>query len=389
MWGKLGVYSIREFNLICFFLAVELSTGLVVAAKPAEKAPEPYTTTIPGSSVPFEMVAIPGGKFKIGSPNSELGHRKDEGPQVTVRVSPFWMGKYEVTWSEYQLFMDLCNVFEKFDDQAMRRLTEENQIDAVTAPSKLYEPSFTFETGDDPRQPALSMSQYAAKQYTKWLSLLTGQFYRLPSEAEWEYACRAGTTTAYSYGDDPQTLTKHAWVYENAEDDYATSKVDALQANPWGLYGMHGNVSEWVLDQYDAEHYAKFAGQTVSVDEFISWPTKLFPRVLRGGSWSSEDPADCRSAARRRSDDDVWRSYDPNIPKSPWWFASEEGQTVGFRIVRPVNPPPREDWNKYWDADVQLIRDHVDRRIDKEGRGERGLVDPQLPIAIKQLSESR
>jgi formylglycine-generating enzyme required for sulfatase activity len=281
--------------------------------------------------------------------------------------------------------MELCNVFDRFNDQDIRQLTDENQIDAVTAPSKLYEPSFTYETGDDPRQPALSMSQYAAKQYTKWLSLLTDTFYRLPTEAEWEYACRAGTQTAYCFGDDPQQLSEYAWVYEQAEEDYVTAQVGQLKPNPWGLYNMHGNVSEWVLDQYDEEHYAKFAGQTVTAADLVNWPTKLFPRVLRGGSWSTEDPAECRSAARRPSDDDEWRSYDPNSPQSPWWFASEDGQTVGFRLIRPATSPPRAEWEKYWDADLEKIVAHVNRRIDEEGRGERGLVDAELPAAIEQL----
>ena len=117
----------------------------------------------------------------------------------------------------------------------------------------------------------------------------------------------------------------------------------------------------------------------------INWPTKLFPRVLRGGSWSTESTADCRSAVRLQSDDDAWRSYDPNAPQSPWWFASDEGQTVGFRMVRPAVPPPRSEWEKYWEADLPQISKHVDRRIDDEGRGERGIVDPQLPKAIEQL----
>src|SRR5690606_33815435 len=115
-------------------------------------------------------------------------------------------------------YMHLTTVFEKFSDDNIRRVTGENEIDAVTAPSKIYEPSFTFSGGEDPRQPAVSMSQFAAKQYTKWLSLLTGQFFRLPSESEWEYACRAGSTTAFSFGDDPEQLGEYAWYYDNADD---------------------------------------------------------------------------------------------------------------------------------------------------------------------------
>lgn len=340
-----------------------------------------YQRRIPGTQAKFEMLPIPAGTFLLGSPENEPGRSADEGPQVEVDVQPYWIGKHEVTWSEYKPFMNLTNVFEKFNDQGLRIVNQANQVDAITSPSKLYEPSFTFETGDHPQQPAISMSQYAAKQYTKWLSLLTGEFYRLPSEAEWEYACRAGSTTAFSFGDDPEQLVQHAWYYKNAEEDYTTSKVGQFKPNGWGLHDMHGNVWEWVLDGYQDNGY----GQLAKKQPPINWPTTRFPRVLRGGSWSSEDPLRCRSAARLASDDDLWRSYDPNTPQSPWWFASDEGQTVGFRIVRPLNPPPKEEWAKYWDADVEQLQKDVDRRIDKEGRGERGLVDPQLPGAIKQL----
>ena len=100
-------------------------------------------------------------------------------------------------------------------------------------------------------------------------------------------------------------------------------------------------------------------------------PTKLYPRVLRGGSWNMDPPL-LRSAARRASNDDEWRRTTPNSPQSPWWFASDESQDVGFRIVRPLEPPPREEWSKYWDADVPAIQEVADHRIDNEGRGERG-----------------
>lgn len=343
-----------------------------------------YTAKIPGTDVTFEMVPIPGGTFLLGSPTDEAGRQSDEGPQVRVNVPPMWIGKCEVTWAEYKQYMRLCSVFEKFDDLQLRQISAENEIDAITAPSKLYDPSFTFSAGDGPTHPAVSMSQYAAKQYTKWLSLLTGSFYRLPTEAEWEYACRAGSTTAYSFGGDPSRLSEYAWHYENADD--TTHPVGDKQPNAWGLHDMHGNASEWVLDSYDASHYQALnkLAQPVSAQDAICRQAKLFPRVLRGGSWNL-DPADCRSAARRPSDDDNWRSYDPNSPQSPWWFASDQSQDVGFRIVRPLEPVPRERREKYWQADVPSIMRVANQRIDNEGRGERGLVDPALPAAIEKL----
>lgn len=353
---------------------VESSHGYLIA----------YTAKIPGTDITFEMVPIPGGTFLLGSPTDEASRQSDEGPQVRVNVPPMWMGKCEVTWAEYKQYMRLCSVFEKFDDLQLRQISGENEIDAITAPSKLYDPSFTFSAGDGPTHPAVSMSQYAAKQYTKWLSLLTGSFYRLPTEAEWEYACRAGSPTAYSFGNDPSQLSDYAWHYENADD--TTHPVGEKQPNAWGLYDMHGNASEWVLDSYNASHYEALSklSQPLPARDAICRQAKLFPRVLRGGSWNL-DPPDCRSAARRPSDDDNWRSYDPNSPQSPWWFASDQSQDVGFRIVRPLEPVPREQREKYWQADVPSIMRVANQRIDNEGRGERGLVDPALPAAIEKL----
>ncbi len=350
-----------------------------------------YTETIPGTPVKFDMVAIESGTYHLGSPPEEIGHQQEESPQVQVRVPSLWMGRHEVTWAEYHEYMKLCGIFETFAEEGLRKVTQDNQVDAVTAPSKLYEPGFTYGSdGDpDPRQPAVSMSQYAAKQYTKWLSLLTGEFYRLPSEAEWEYVCRAGTTTAYSFGDDPQLLTEYAWVYDNSEDRYATSKVGQLKPNPWGLFDMHGNVWEWTLDAFDARHYSKFADRAVDCGKITNWPTELYPRVLRGGSWYTEEASNCRSASRLESDDDQWRTSDPSFPQSPWWFASEEGLTIGFRIVRPKNPPPRKEWGKYWDADLKHIKQDVDLRVFQEGRGAWGVVDKRLPEAIKQLDSRK
>lgn len=346
----------------------------------------PYTQSIPGSKVTFEMEPIPGGVFELGSPVSEENRNPDEGPVVTIMIEPFWMARNEVTWSEYKTFMELSNVFEKFDDQGIRKVTKQNAVDAVTAPSKLYEPSFTFASGEDPRQPAVAMSQFAAKQYTKWLSLLTEEFYRLPTEAEWEYACRAGTHTAYSFGDDVDRLGDHAWHYENSDDK--TQLVGVKKPNAWDLYDMHGNVSEWVLDAYSGDWYQKLSKKSSPIPalEAINWPTKLYPRVLRGGSWNL-DPADCRSPARRQSNDEDWRSYDPNVPKSPWWFASDESQDVGFRVVRPLSVVPKQDRAKYWDSDLEEITRAVNQRIFQEGRGERGLVDPKLPEAISSQKD--
>jgi len=345
----------------------------------------PYTIAIPGTAAKFSMEPIPGGTFKLGSSEKEAGHKPDEGPQVEVAIEPFWMGRYEVTWSEYKQFMKLYAVFKDFESMKIRPVNDDNRADAITAPTELYDPSFTFELGEDPRQPAVTMTQYAARQYTKWLTAVTGQQYRLPGEAEWEYACRAGTTTAYSFGDDASELGKYAWYYDNAEE--MPRKVGQKKPNPWGLYDMHGNVWEWCLDEYFENGYARLKGKKVTGRTAIAWPTKEFPRVLRGGSWD-DDPAECRSAARLASNSTEWKAQDPNLPLSPWWMTDDPARAVGFRLVRSLNEIPRKETAKYWEADVEDVKFGVQIRLE-EGRGVLGLVDKDLPAAIKKLESSR
>ena len=346
----------------------------------------PYQSTIPGTDVTFEMIPIPGGTFKMGSPEDESDRRDDEGPQFQVKVEPFWMGKYEVTWGEYKPYMKLDKVFKEFKRRKQRLVNDETMIDAVTAPSSLYHLTFTYEAGQEPNQPCATITQFAAKQYSKYLSLLTGYFYRLPTEAEWEYACRAGTTTAYYFGDDPAELEKHGWFYDNS-DDYRM-EVGLLKPNPFGLYDMYGNASEWVLDMYDEDGYGERDDRVYSTQEAFLQPTKLYPRVCRGGSFELE-AEDCRSAARQPSDDEEWKYEDPNVPKSPWWYTDSPALGAGFRLIRPLAvPQTRDAKEKFWSADIEDIIDDAKNRIDDNGRGAIGIVDQNLPNAIKALSDS-
>ncbi len=337
----------------------------------------PYTVAIPGTKIQFEMVPVPGGTAKIGSPAGEAERHADEGPEHEVTFQPFWIGKYEVTWAEYRHFMQMYDLFKNFETQSVRQVTADNRVDAVTIPTPLYDPSFTFVLGEQPRQPAVTMSHFAARQYTKWLSLISGQIYRLPSEAEWEYAARAGSTTAYSFGDDATQLDEYAWYYDNSDESY--HDVGGKQPNAWGIHDLHGNVAEFVLDHYRAEAYAELAGKTVTSEQATQWAAEPFPHVIRGGSWS-DDPATLRSAARAQTED--WRNEDPNLPRSPWWFTDEPALAVGFRIVRPLDKPAADLLKKYWDADSEILRQAVEDRI-AEGRGVLGLVDPQLPKAAE------
>ena len=218
----------------------------IPAARAADQASmKRYEERIPGTEVKFEMAPIPGGSFRMGSPKDEQGHAADEGPVHEVHIDPFWMEVHEVTWDEY----DQWAVRLDKDRRAVQRVPPSDQdrlADAISEPSTPYT-GMDFGMGK-PGRPAISMTQFSAKVYCKWLSARTGRYYRLPTEAEWEYACRAGTSTAYSFGNDSSRLGEYAWFFENSNDKY--HKVATKKPNPWGLYDMHGNVAEWVVDQY-------------------------------------------------------------------------------------------------------------------------------------------
>jgi len=307
-------------------------------ARHKEKLSNPfssYTETIPGSIVTFEMIAVPGGQFTMGSPEGESGRKEDEGPLHTAEIAPFWMGKHEITWEEFELF-----VYPEMSKETTAQLASA-KIDGVTQPTPPFV-DMSFGMGKN-GYPAINMTQYAALSYCRWLTALTGDFYRLPTEAEWEYASRAGTTTAYSFGDDPAMLDQYAWYFENSDGAY--QKVGSKKANPWGLHDMHGNVAEWTLDEY-LPAYQLGEGE-VKKDPWVR-PNKLYPHVVRGGSWD-DDPEDLRSAARRASHPN-WKQRDPQIPKSNWWMT--DASFLGFRIVRPLHQPSPEEIAAYFNEPI-------------------------------------
>ena len=289
---------------------------------------KPYSAPIADTDVKFHMVPIPGGKFTMGSPDGEAKRNDDEGPQHEVEIAPFWMGKYEVTWDEYEVFMFQLDIarrkIEKRDPDAADKLA-----DACSKPTKPYT-DMTFGMGKE-GYPVICMTQYAMARYCDWLSAKTGHYYRLPTEAEWEYACRAGTKTAYYFGDDPAMLDDYAWHYENSDEKY--QPVGKKKPNPWGLYDMHGNVAEFCLDQYAEDFYGKS-----SLKNPLNVPKTTEPCVVRGGSWD-DDPEVLRSSARVASTVD-WKQQDPQIPQSIWYYT--DATFVGFRIVRPLEVPSNE-----------------------------------------------
>ena len=169
--------------------------------------------------------------------------------------------------------------------------------------------------------------------YCKWLYNSTGIFYRLPTEAEWEYACRAGEST------DPINLNEYAYFKDNSGSKF--HKVAQLKPNAWGLYDMLGNVSEWTLDQYNAGAYQKLLDKTKNPTTPVA---SRHPRVTRGGSYL-DDAKELRCANRIPSSAD-WNKRDPQIPKSRWWLT--DGMGVGFRIVRPAQVPSKEEIEKFY-----------------------------------------
>jgi formylglycine-generating enzyme required for sulfatase activity len=307
------------------------------AAAKTQKEMKPYTEIISGTRAAFDMVPIPGGKFRMGSPAGEKGRGKDEGPQHEVTIEPFWMAKHEVRWDEYEIWSFKLDV--KRREVTGDKATElDASADAVTRPTAPYT-DMTFRRGKK-GYPAIFMTQLAAKKYCEWLTAKTGRYYRLPTEAEWEYACRAGTTTAYSFGDDPSNLNDYAWSADNSRNKY--HKVGEKKPNPWGLYDMHGNVAEWVLDAHDTgKFYESLSGKTTANP--FNPPKSEYPRGARGGSWA-DDPALLRSAARRGSNED-WKIQDPQLPQSQWYFT--DAIFVGFRVIRPLREPTEEEKKLY------------------------------------------
>lgn len=279
--------------------------------------------TIPGSNIRLKLVSIKGGTFTIGNNNST---RPTEKPARNINVSDFWMGAFEVTHDQYDFF---------FKDDST---SQGSKVDAVTRPTPQYI-DLSWNMGKDGGYPVNSMSVDGAMMFCRWLYQKTGIFYRLPTEAEWEYACRAGTKTNYFFGNDPQLLGQYAWFKTNSKGKY--QKVGQKKPNAWGLYDMLGNVAEWTMDQYDPTYYQKLSDNQ---KDPTNPPTSRYPRSLRGGSYL-DDAGKLRSSDRQFSEP-AWNIRDPQIPKSRWWLT--DGMFAGFRIVRPVLQPSAEDAEKFY-----------------------------------------
>lgn len=294
-----------------------------------------FTQTIGGTDMVIEMVAIPAGKFIMGSPESEENRKLDEGPAHLVQMNSFWISKYEITWDIYNLFVQ-----REIDNIDVNSTGKELNldVDAISGATIPYV-DMSLGMGTSSGLPVGNVTQFAASQFCKWLSAKTGHFYRLPTEAEWEYAARAGTTTAYHFGNDPNKLDAYAWSYENSDNTYHT--VGKKEPNPWGLYDMYGNVAEWTLDQYDPEIYKSIKDTPVSP---LNVSLKTNSHSIRGGSY--RDEAEYHRSASRLGSTENWKMRDPQFPKSKWW--NTDSPFVGFRIVRDPRVPNDTELKKYW-----------------------------------------
>jgi len=248
-------------------------------------AGEPYTEIMPVSNYEFRMVPVPPGKIAVPNPNN---------PEATteVELDPFWICETETTWEMFDPFVDL--------EERAFMLDLPVDPDGITGPTPPYVPP--DQGWGKEGYAALTMSYQSAEMFCRWLSKETGRKYRLPTEAEWKYACLAGGESSIT----PEELDKYAWFGGNSQEK--THPVKTKEPNSWGLYDMLGNAAEFCVGMDGSP-------------------------VLRGG-WYSLGAGEVSSAARVAQTKDLetkWLEKDPQIPKSKWWLA---GPTFhGFRIV--------------------------------------------------------
>ncbi len=299
-----------------------------------------FTEQIPNSAVSFSMIAVPGGKFNLGSPAEEPFRDEDEGPVREVEISPFFMAEVEVSWDEYLAFYSQTSAEGRTTDTEGLRAKKLSDTDAISGATPPYgQPDQGWGLG---QRPAISFTFHAAETYCKWLSLVTGKTYRLPTEAEWEYACRAESSTPYFFPGDPEKFEKtglraklskndtsviNTYIIYRANSTSRTQTPDKVKPNPFGLKNMAGNVAEFCSDWYQPDAYS---GYHEGILKDPRGPESGEEHVIRGGSYL-DMAGNLRSAARGHTRTDDWLKTDPQIPKSIWWYS--DCFNVGFRVV--------------------------------------------------------
>ena len=303
---------------------------------------ENFMETIPGTAASISMIAVPGGEFTMGSPSDEPFRKENEGPQRKVKVSPFFMGEVEVTWDQFWAFYSETMSEGRTPPAVIYANNSREDIDAVSGPTPPFGlPDQGWGMGS---RPAITMTHYSAQTFCQWLSLKTGKKYRLPTEAEWEYAARGGTATPYFFEGNPKKLSNEGFlksifkpdttgIYSHAvyvnNSGNRTQEPSEARPNPFGLKNMLGNVMEYCSDWYAEDAY-----KSVSDGELDpKGPSEGTEHVVRGGHYNS-DAAELRSAARSHTEHDDWLRTDPQNPKSIWWYSDVKG--IGFRVVCEV-----------------------------------------------------
>jgi len=325
-------------KFLIFALCVLIfSAGVPGISKNSKFPLRGYTETITtesGGKVSFEMVLVPGGTFVMGSPQDEPGRKDDEGPQHQVRLNPFYLCTTETTLELFLAYYhETASAKKDFVDLAQVKKDAEqtkDDVDAITGPTPVYG---DLTMGYGKKNPAIGMTWHNAQTFCRWLSKKTAKEYRLPTEAEWEYACRAGTTNVFGFSDDPNGLADFAWYQANS--DGQTHEVAKRKPNAWGLYDMLGNVREWVYDFYSPQAYIDAAKKSPIVNP--PGPEAGKVHVARGGDHRS--PQQELRCAARAFEETWWRSGDPQIPKSQWWLP--EMDFIGLRIARSGDPNDR------------------------------------------------
>jgi formylglycine-generating enzyme required for sulfatase activity len=308
-----------SFWYLPFVMSICFSNGVLFSQNTC-------TDSIPGSKAAFQLVLIPGGAFTMGGTD---GH-----PQRQVQLDSFWMGRHEVGYDEFIVFYQ-----KEYDTDATAHPEKSYSADAVTRPTPQYI-DYTYGMGKG-GFPAVSMTQQAALRYCQWLYEKTGTFYRLPTEAEWEYACRANEQRTIT----SEQLKDYAWYYQNSYEKY--HELGQKLPNAWGLYDMLGNVAEWTLDFYD-ENYFENMGSGLTANPWVQ-PSKRHARTVRGGSYDSNS-SECNCTFRQKSSP-RWQARDPQIPKSRWW--NPDSPFVGFRIVKPVKQPSADEVAAFFEKAIK------------------------------------
>jgi formylglycine-generating enzyme len=298
-----------------------------------------FTERIPGTAVSFNMIAVPGGRFVLGSPPEEPFRSQDEGPVREVWVDSLFMAEVEVTWDEYLAFYAMTSGEGRSTDTEGIRW-EMAGVDAITGATPPYgQPDQGWGLGS---RPVITVTFQAAEAYVRWLSIVTGKSYRLPTEAEWEYAARGGTAGPYFFDADPRdyerrgirrllsrpdTALMNRYVVYAGNSRSRTAEPARVEANPFGLKNMLGNVAEFVSDWYAEDAYSRYPEGVVANP---TGPPEGTERVIRGGSFR-DAAGRVRVAARAPTTTDACLRTDPQMPKSIWWYS--DCNHIGFRVV--------------------------------------------------------